>query len=135
MEEESRLKYNVKNIPSDFMTDPALCQQLHSKIFELESSNRSQLELDKFYSEICLAIKDEMKTKLPSTKLKPSFNSCNKIRRIRKPWWSKDLTAAWNEICKYEKIWLACKSKRKAMNRNWYNQKANPALNTKAGNK
>ena len=26
-------------------------------------------------------------------------------------------------------------SKRKAMNRNWYNQKANPALNTKAGNK
>ena len=29
----------------------------------------------------------------------------------------------------------ANKSKRKAMNRNWYNQKANPALNTKAGNK
>ena len=28
-----------------------------------------------------------------------------------------------------------CKSKRKAMNRNWYNQKANPAFNTKAGNK
>ena len=27
------------------------------------------------------------------------------------------------------------KSKRKAMNRNWGNQKANPALNTKAGNK
>ena len=26
------------------------------------------------------------------------------------------------------------KSKRKAMNRNWCNQKANPALNTKAGN-
>ena len=29
----------------------------------------------------------------------------------------------------------ANKSKRKAMNRNWCNQKANPALNTKAGNK
>ena len=27
------------------------------------------------------------------------------------------------------------KSKRKAMNRNWYNQKANPALNAKEGNK
>ena len=26
-------------------------------------------------------------------------------------------------------------SKRKAMNRNWCNPKANPALNTKAGNK
>ena len=31
---------------------------------------------------------------------------------------------------------LPCsKSKRKAMNRNWSNQKANPALKTKAGNK
>ena len=28
-----------------------------------------------------------------------------------------------------------CKSNRKAMNRNWSNQKANPALKTKAGNK
>ena len=27
------------------------------------------------------------------------------------------------------------KSNRKAMNRNWSNQKANPALKTKAGNK
>ena len=27
------------------------------------------------------------------------------------------------------------KSKRKAMNRNWGNQKANPALKTKTGNK
>ena len=34
-----------------------------------------------------------------------------------------------------EKIKDIHKSKRKAMNRNWYNQKANPAFNTKAGNK
>ena len=32
------------------------------------------------------------------------------------------------------KLYLA-KSNRKAMNRNWSNQKANPALKTKAGNK
>ena len=32
-------------------------------------------------------------------------------------------------------VMLVYKSKRKAMNRNWCNQKANPALNTKAGNK
>ena len=35
-------------------------------------------------------------------------------------------------VYKFKKI--MGKSKRKAMNRNWYNQKANPALNTKAGN-
>ena len=31
--------------------------------------------------------------------------------------------------------WVYYKSNRKAMNRNWSNQKANPALKTKAGNK
>ena len=30
---------------------------------------------------------------------------------------------------------VSFKSNRKAMNRNWSNQKANPALKTKAGNK
>ena len=37
---------------------------------------------------------------------------------------------------KYIKQYVySCKSNRKAMNRNWSNQKANPALKTKAGNK
>ena len=35
----------------------------------------------------------------------------------------------------FPKRWPLCKSNRKAMNRNWSNQKANPALKTKAGNK
>ena len=36
------------------------------------------------------------------------------------------------EKTKYAEL---CKSNRKAMNRNWSNQKANPALKTKTGNK
>ena len=32
-------------------------------------------------------------------------------------------------------LYILGKSNRKAMNRNWSNQKANPALKTKAGNK
>ena len=31
--------------------------------------------------------------------------------------------------------WIEKKSNRKAMNRNWSNQKSNPAIKTKAGNK
>ena len=37
--------------------------------------------------------------------------------------------------CSFPRTALMAKSKRKAINRNWCNQKANPALNTKAGNK
>ena len=39
------------------------------------------------------------------------------------------------ELGSEKETWYCKKSKRKAMNRNWCNQKANPALNTKAGNK
>ena len=52
------------------------------------------------------------------------------------------LTSLWDQTVYVIKehlfyfVFLATsKSKRKAMNRNWYNQKANPALNTKVGNK
>ena len=37
-------------------------------------------------------------------------------------------------LCFSAKIRKKCESKRKAMDRNWSNQKANPALKTKAGN-
>ena len=38
-------------------------------------------------------------------------------------------------VCRLHYINTLKKSNRKAMNRNWSNQKANPALKTKAGNK
>ena len=43
----------------------------------------------------------------------------------------------WKLIHRIQNKYELChdKSKRKAMNRNWSNQKANPALKTKAGNK
>ena len=39
------------------------------------------------------------------------------------------------EHAQMQKNLFQFKSNRKAMNRNWSNQKANPALKTKAGNK
>ncbi len=32
----------------------------------------------------------------------------NKHRRTGKPWWSEDLTLAWNNVCIKEKLWLRC---------------------------
>ena len=83
--DESSLKFNVKNIPLDLMADPAVCQQLHSKISELESSTRSQIEIDGVYSEICMIIKDEIKAKLLIKCLHLSSSSSNKNRRVKKP--------------------------------------------------
>ena len=38
-------------------------------------------------------------------------------------------------LLKIMKLWHFSESKREAINRNWSNQKANPALKTKTGNK
>ena len=37
--------------------------------------------------------------------------------------------------CEFLALFILSKSNRKVMNRNWCNQKANPALKTKTGNK
>ena len=47
----------------------------------------------------------------------------------------KEIKVHWKGYPSKFDSWILTKSKRKAMNRNWCNQKANPALNTKAGNK
>lgn len=101
--EESYMKFNVKTIPSDFMTDASVCQQLHARILELESSNRSQGELDKAYKRLCTIIVDEMKLKLPYKYINAPSSNSNKKKRVRKPWWNEELTIAWNEMCKHEK--------------------------------
>ena len=40
-----------------------------------------------------------------------------------------------DNVITYTQVQTTMESNRKAMNRNWSNQKANPALKTKAGNK
>ena len=47
--------------------------------------------------------------------------------------WSSDTLRQYNYVLTL--YVLPSKSNRKAMNRNWSNQKANPSLKTKAGNK
>ena len=52
-----------------------------------------------------------------------------------KPLFSKVFSVVLNFLLDKLIILMSFKSNRKAMNRNWSNQKANPALKTKAGNK
>ena len=51
-----------------------------------------------------------MHRKLPRRKLIISNGVSNKRRRVGKPWWSDDLSALWNAVCKSEGLWLQCKN-------------------------
>lgn len=106
---EPLLKFDARKITSDFMSNVNLCRQLHTAVFELESSLISQHDLDNTYNTLCSLIKEEMIDKLPMKRLTFFDGNDNKKRRIRKPWWNDNLTELWNEMCKHENIWLSCK--------------------------
>lgn len=48
--------------------------------------------------------------KIPSKRkyVMPDDASSNRKRKLKKPWWSKELTNKWNEVCKLEKRYIRC---------------------------
>ena len=45
---------------------------------------------------------------LPSKTITVAVGTCNKKRRVKKPWWNDNLSELWNERCNREKIY--CRS-------------------------
>ena len=105
------------------MGDVYICGDLNSRTGSLPDFVE-EIGLDRF---VDLPDSDEQSTSIP---IRQSFDS------IVNAFGHKLIS-----LCKENdlKILNGClgpgRSKRKTMNRNWCNQKANPALNTKAGNK
>ena len=104
-------KYDVNNIPENFMTSPNTLQAINDAIDMLKSSCDTQVELDNLYTNFTLILKSEMDEKLPSrtVNIMPSdYNS--KHRKMCKPWWSDNLTILWNRQCLAERNWRKCKA-------------------------
>ena len=108
--ESAQFKANVKNLPPDFMCSVEVVTQLLDTVFKLESSMRSQNDVDKAYTDLCTIITSEMIDKLETKPVRINFSQKNnKRRKVGKPWWSESLTVNWNELCDREKQWLGCK--------------------------
>ncbi len=48
---------------------------------------------------------DEMERKLDKKMIHINTGLNNKRRRVKKPWWSDNLSKLWNELCVAEKCW------------------------------
>ena len=101
---ETLVKYNTRNIPTDFMSGNNFIRQLHDTVLRLESGVNTQNDLDYAYNEFSTLLKQEMTQKLECKTVKVHFSRTNnKRRKISKPWWNSDLTKTWNELCTPEK--------------------------------
>ena len=58
-------KYDVSDIPGDFMGCNSVTQQINECITKLEHTRREQEELDATYRDLCEIIHDEMDNKMP----------------------------------------------------------------------
>ena len=68
----------------------------------------NQSGADRCYNDFTNLIRQEMyrKVQYKDIKLKEGVN--NKKRRVKKAWWSEELTVLWNELCLREKELLNC---------------------------
>ena len=93
-----------RDIPSDFLLDKR--EELTNFIETLENSTRNQSDADENYNLSVNLIKKEMYQKVDFKTIKIKTGTNNKKRRLKKPWWSVELTNIWNELCTKEKAML-----------------------------
>ena len=58
-------KFNVTNIPLDFLSNTDILSSVNTTIADLEDSCRTQSDIDVTYNGWCDLVKDEMYAKLP----------------------------------------------------------------------
>lgn len=100
------IKYNLKNIPTNFGTGIRKLDVLREAYEHLIGLELMEGELNSLYDKFCTVIKEEMKLKLnPKTyRLSSGINS-NKKRHCKKPWWTDELSHLWNVQCEAEGKW------------------------------
>ena len=103
---EVRMKYDVSNVPEEFMRTEAVQQKIQSICDNIESG-----DLDDIYGQFCSTVQQEMKQHLPCIKIRKP--DCNKKRRVKKPWWNDELSKLWNDYVAAERKWRKCKYKEK----------------------
>ncbi|VDH89325.1 Hypothetical predicted protein [Mytilus galloprovincialis] len=100
--------YDVKNIPSDWMTNNDILDKINMCIDNIQCSKGRQFEVDKLYNNFVEILHSEMNDKL-ETKVKVLNSTNNRKRRIKKPWWNDKLTNKWNIVCTAERDYVTCK--------------------------
>ena len=82
-------KYDVMNIPGDFMCDGHTVDQMSRLIDTCTSLDNVEINIQ--YEQFCSIIKENMIQYLPSKQITITENISKRYRHTRKPWWSAEL--------------------------------------------
>ena len=103
----SRKRFNVLNIPSDFLNNDETTILIERTIERIETSISEEHGANGAYSAFMDLIYTEMDSKLKSFTNKPHL----KGRKMKcKNYWNEELELQWSKVCVKEKLWLKCKT-------------------------
>ena len=102
-------KFDVSNVPYTFLSNKNVLHLVNETIIVLESTLRTQTDVDVAYDNWCGLVRDQMYNTLPYQTVKSGTR--NKKRKMAKPWWHEGLTGLWNRVCDTERAWLNCRNK------------------------
>ena len=106
------VRYDLKNIPSDFMSGDILLR-VQDVIHVLEEQHQTQETINEAYSAFSELVKSEMNDSIPHRNINHGAKFRNK-HRPQKPWWHEGLSDIWHELCRAEKQWLKSPHHQKA---------------------
>ena len=110
-----------RTIPNTFLID--YIDELSAVIQDIEGKVKSQVDLDCIYTNFVKIIDKEMHQKLNPRSIKLQTGVSNKKRRIKKPWWTDNLTSIWNELCLREKTMLKCRNDKRKIRAEFLTQR------------
>ena len=91
-------KFDLSQIPQDFLSDPECLGQVNVLIDKLEHSLQLQDDVDRFYDEWISVVEDNMYDKVPYKSI-PFAHISNKKRKPAKQWWNDILSVLWTDVC------------------------------------
>ena len=104
-------RYNVQQMPNDFMNNPSILQQIQQTFLIIKEKLTEQNGANEAYSAFTELIHSEMSEKLKRLHTRTSERKGNKLKY--KKYWNDELEYQWNRVCDKERIWLKCKNNNK----------------------
>ena len=102
-----RKRFNVTNIPEDFLNNREAVSLIERTIERIESSISEEHGANSAYSAFMDLLQTEMSSKLKSY----SNTQYSKGRKMKcKKYWNEELELQWIKVCEKEKLWLKCKT-------------------------
>ncbi len=110
----SFVKHNLSSIPEGFLSGEECISAFDGMLQELEATEHVQVSLDSAYSTFCDVIEREMDNHLQPKNIVIREGLSNKRRKIKKQWWTDELSLLWNDFCVAEKKWSTTMGPEKA---------------------